>query len=531
MRITRILFSLVLLSITFTPIQSALAADLVSADGGWALSYPDFSKSLTDDPATCEWTISPRKNNSLSEFDKVTIYVQDSSGNKIDSNFEFPNADNDPSISISTDFYSEDAAKLAGQSSLLVTMTIGHHVSDSASITENFTVPLTTFPKRPSSFSGYVSLPSDFSTLIHPFPSSQDWFDLAFTLNDPFGDVDHLTFSLQDSSGKELSNKVDSLLDTGENTTSIAVVPMDLFNGNGKYQMKMELAFDPTLKLPPLTSTVPFQIVTPKKPSSFADFLQFSSDFSTVIHPNPSNCGDANFQYTVNDPYGEIDSINFSLRSTAYSNELDSTGVDSITPGVMSDKFFLCGSALTQADGKYQVTATITLKSQAQSKTYSATVPFAFENLIAESQAKLTSMGRVCTKASKFTVVKKGNCPAGYKEIVFTTPDQISWNKFSRTPDALKGKNFAVYGCVAQFDVNTGGSQFRGYLSPTNPNSAYSGVNTLFSGNAKSLLVLSEGDKFLAKVYVQGGTSYSSLGGSKGVPAVLIRDFVKLGTC
>jgi hypothetical protein len=113
----------------------------------------------------------------------------------------------------------------------------------------------------------------------------------------------------------------------------------------------------------------------------------------------------------------------------------------------------------------------------------------------------------------------------------FTKPTTTQWNSLSRTPNSQKGKNFIVYGCVAQFDANTGGSKFRGYVLPDPAKSYYSGVNSLLTGNAKSLLKLSEKDAFAAKVYVSGATTYTSIGGRNAVPNFAIRDFVKIGTC
>jgi len=107
----------------------------------------------------------------------------------------------------------------------------------------------------------------------------------------------------------------------------------------------------------------------------------------------------------------------------------------------------------------------------------------------------------------------------------------IQWNTLTRSAGSLKNRNFMVYGCVAQFDGNTGGSKFRAYALPSPAERYYDGANSLFTGSAKALLKLSKDDAFAAKVTISGATTYSTLGGRTSVPSFLIRDFVKIGTC
>ncbi len=95
----------------------------------------------------------------------------------------------------------------------------------------------------------------------------------------------------------------------------------------------------------------------------------------------------------------------------------------------------------------------------------------------------------------------------------------------------MKGKKFLLYGCVAQFDTNTGGSKFRAYSLPAPAERYYDGANSLFTGSAKSLLKLSKDDAFAAKVVVSGATTYTTLGGRTSVPSFSIKDFVKIGKC
>jgi hypothetical protein len=136
----------------------------------------------------------------------------------------------------------------------------------------------------------------------------------------------------------------------------------------------------------------------------------------------------------------------------------------------------------------------------------------------------------VCQKGSTFNTAK-GACPSGYKKVNFISPTTVQWNTLTRSAGSLKGKKFLVYGCVAQFDSNTGGSKFRAYTLPSPAERYFNGANSLYTGSAKSLLKLSEDDAFAAKVTVSGATAYATLGGRTSVPTFSIKDFVKIGSC
>ena len=145
-------------------------------------------------------------------------------------------------------------------------------------------------------------------------------------------------------------------------------------------------------------------------------------------------------------------------------------------------------------------------------------------------EALVASMPPLCQKGNSYLSSKAG-CPGGTKEAKFTAPGEVQWNSLTRNPNSQKGKKFLVYGCVAQFDSNTGGSKFRAYTLP-NPSDRYiTGANSLYTGSAKSLLKLSKDDAFAAKVTVSGATTYTTLGGRTTVPTFTIRDFVKIGEC
>jgi hypothetical protein len=159
-----------------------------------------------------------------------------------------------------------------------------------------------------------------------------------------------------------------------------------------------------------------------------------------------------------------------------------------------------------------------------------AQFPFSLAGKYSAVENLVSAMPTVCQKGSTYKTTK-GNCPSGYKNVSFTIPTTVQWNTLTRSANSLKGKKFLVYGCVAQFDTNTGGSKFRAYTLPAPAERYYSGANSLYTGSAKSLLKLSEDDAFAAKVVVSGATTYTTLGGRTSVPSFSLKDFVKIGTC
>ena len=192
----------------------------------------------------------------------------------------------------------------------------------------------------------------------------------------------------------------------------------------------------------------------------------------------------------------------------------------------------ICDYTIEKAVGPFTIKATIKFSSSTGKASIESVIPVKIENPVVKHLATLSAQGVVCVKGSTFSVAKSGKCASGTKIVNFSEPTDIQWNSLTRAPAQMKGKNFIIFGCVAQFDANTGGSKFRAYAAKTPQGSSWlSGVNSLFTGNAKSLLKLKEDDAFIAKVNVSGATSYSTIGNKTTVPTFAIRDFVKIGSC
>ena len=292
-------------------------------------------------------------------------------------------------------------------------------------------------------------------------------------------------------------------------------------------KLDIDRSFNSKLKDGNFTFSIP-TTTFPKRPGQLSEYIKLNTDFSKPIE-FPKECTDVFFSYTMNDPYKDVDEVNFDI--------IDSTGksmAGAYSYGYRSEtvqgELNLCPYSLESASGPFKFQIELQFKANLNKMPMTAQFPFSLAGKYSAVENVVSAMPTVCQKGSTYKTTK-GNCPSGYKNVSFTIPTTVQWNTLTRSANSLKGKKFLVYGCVAQFDTNTGGSKFRAYTLPAPAERYYSGANSLYTGSAKSLLKLSEDDAFAAKVVVSGATTYTTLGGRTSVPSFSLKDFVKIGTC
>jgi hypothetical protein len=371
----------------------------------------------------------------------------------------------------------------------------------------------------------------DFSTL----PTDTEWkFTLTGSGTAPnvILSGDDLELSVLDSRGTELAS--DTSFNFGSTVRSATFEPY-LFKSTIysadltsplTAKITIDRGFGSSLADVSLSFTIPVTTF-PKRPAAMADFVTLQPDFASPV-PYPKECTDLFFTYTVRDPYEDIEDLTFSI--------VDSTGKSIASAFVygygstpVKEDISLCPYSLDEAKAPLTLQTEIKFKSTLNRAPLVSQVPFEVEAKFAAVDKLVNAMSKVCKKGSQFRVAK--SCAGGFSEVNFIKPTTLQWNTLTRSANSMKGKSFLVYGCVAQFDTNTGGGKFRGYVLPEPAERYYSGTNSLLSGAAKSLLKLSENDAFAAKVTVLGSTTYSTIGGRTGVPNLQIRDYVKIGTC
>ena len=516
------------ISATGVGMTAANAAPVNVTSNGWTLTVPDLNFTTS----SWKFVLTPNSPNFLDDFDSVTLKLKDSKGKEIGSAFDYASMAKDPKLDFTMYVDASDFSKVESTSSFIATAEIKRGSSSKqANVNLTFSVPTTSFPKRPVAFVDYLSFSTDLTTLEMPFPKECEALEFKYTMNDPFSEISDIDFSLIDAKGEEIASESAYSSQKGEQKGDFSVCGYTIKDATAPFSIDVVITFDDETGKSNLSKN--YKILNskfPKRPVVFADYLTMKTDFANTEIPYPKSCTPFEYQYDLNDPYDEISSLDFSLldgSGKSLASDFDFAGESKTQTGSIS----LCDFTIATAVGPFTLKATIKFSSSNGKPSLESVIPVKIENPAIKYLTALKAQGVVCVKGSTYSVAKSGKCPSGAKAVNFTEPTELQWNTLTRSPAQVKGKNFVIFGCVAQFDANTGGSKFRAYASKTPTASWLSGVNSMFSGNAKSLLKLKENDAFIAKVNVSGAISYSTIGNKTSVPSFAVRDFVKIGTC
>jgi len=516
------------ISATGVGISAANAAPVNVVSNGWTLTVPD----LTFSSSNWIFVLTPNSPNFFDAGDSVTFTLKDSKGKSIGSSFDFTTTARKANVEFDIFVNASSFSTVDTVRPLTATVAIDRGFSSKLTdVNLTFSVPTTSFPKRPATYADYLSFSSDLTTLEMPFPKECEALEFKYTINDPFSEISDIDFSLTDAKGEEIASESAYSSDKGEQKGDFSVCGYSIKDTTAPFSIAVVISFVDETGKSNLTKN--YNILNskfPKRPVVFADYITMKTDFATKEIPYPKSCTPFEYQYDLNDPYNEVSSLDFSLLDGAgktLASDFDFASDSSTQTGSIS----LCDFTIAKAVGPFSLKATVKFSSSSGKPSIESVIPVKIENPAVKHLAALNAQGVVCVKGSTYSVAKSGKCPSGAKIINFSEPTEIQWNTLTRSPAQVKGKNFVIFGCVAQFDANTGGSKFRAYASKTPTASWLSGVNSIFTGNAKSLLKLKEDDAFIAKVNVSGAVSYSTIGNKTSVPSFAVRDFVKIGTC
>lgn len=517
------------LGISGAGITPASAAPFNVVSNGWTLTVPDlnFAKS------SWNFTLTPNSPNFFDEMDSVTLKLKDAKGKEIGSTFNYASSTKQSKLDFMIYVNASDFTNIDTVNPFAATAEVKRgYGSKQTNINLTFAISTSTFPKRPTQFGDYVKFEKDLTKQELPFPVDCAPYEFKYSISDPFVELSEVDFQLKDATGKTLESDYATSRESDLQKSEFNICAYDLKDSTGPYSLVTVLNFYDSTGKSDLTSITKLPSNNfPKRPTAFADYITMKTDFATTEIPYPkSSCTPFEYQYSVNDPYDEISSLDFSLldgSGKSLASDFDFVSKTAIQTGSIS----ICDYTVSKATGPFTLKATIKFSSSTGKPALESVIPVKIENPAVKYLATLNSQGVVCVKGSTYSVAKSGTCASGAKVVNFTEPTDIQWNTLTRAPAQVKGKNFVIFGCVAQFDANTGGSKFRAYASKTPSASWLSGVNSIFTGNAKSLLKLKEDDAFIAKVNVSGATSYSTIGNKTTVPTFAVRDFVKIGSC
>lgn len=516
------------ISATGVGISTANAAPINVVSNGWTLTVPD----LTFASSYWVFVLTPNLPNFYDAGDSVTFTLKDSKGKSIGSSFDLTTTAKKASLEFEIYVNASSFSNVETTKPFVATAALDRGFSSKLTdLNLTFSVPTTSFPKRPATFADYLKFSSDLTTLEMPFAKDCEDLEFKYTINDPFSEISDIDFSLKDAKGKEIASESAYSSEKGEQKGDFSVCGYTVKDSTAPFNIDVLISFDDETGKSNLSSK--YNILNskfPKRPTSFTEYIIMKTDFANTEIPYPKSCAPFEYQYDLNDPYDEISTLDFALldgSGKSLASDFDFAGESRTQTGSIS----LCDFTIAKAVGPFTLKATIKFSSSTGKPSLESIIPVKIENPAVKYVSTLNAQGVVCVKGSTYSVVKSGKCPSGAKAISFIEPSELQWNTLTRSPAQVKGKNFVIFGCVAQFDANTGGSKFRAYASKTPTASWLSGVNSMFAGNAKSLLKLKEDDVFIAKVNVSGAISYSTIGNKTSVPSFAIRDFVKIGTC
>jgi hypothetical protein len=515
-------------SATGVGITAANAAPINVVSNGWTLTVPD----LNFTSSYWVFVLTPNAPNFYDAGDSVNFTLKDSKGNSIGSSYDFTSTARKANLEFDIYVNASRFSTIDTVNSLIATAALDRGFSSKLSdLNLTFNVPTKSLPKRPVGFGDYLKFSSDLTDLEMPFPTDCEDLEFKYTINDPFSEISDIDFSLKDAKGEEIASEYAYSSEKGEQKSDFRICDYTVKDATAPFSIDVVIAFDDETGKSNLSKN--YEILNskfPKRPVVFADYLTMNTDFATTEIPYPKSCTPFEYQYSINDPYDEISSLDFSLldgSGKSLASDFDFASEATTQTGSIS----LCDFTIAKAVGPFTLKSTIKFSTSTGKPSLESVIPVKIENPAVKHLAALNAQGVVCAKGSTFSVAKSGKCPAGTKAVKFTEPTDIQWNTLTRAPAQVKGKNLLIFGCVSQFDANTGGSKFRAYASKTPTASWLSGVNSIFTGNAKNLLKLKEDDAFVAKINVTGATSYSTIGNKTTVPTFAIRDFVKIGTC
>ena len=205
----------------------------------WAMDYPDFSQALLD--GKWNFILKTINGNTIGSNDSADFVLKDANGKELLSDSGYSTGTNGTiefyDYIRGSDFAGVDLTRsLTG--TIKVSRSYGSALKD-AVIT--VTIPVTTFPKRPSTARDYVSMVTSFASI--PFPQDCTTTEFQFTVNDPYSDVSTVKFAVVDSSGKEIATATSFMTESGLQKEDVRLCPYSLDGTSAPYSFTTNISF------------------------------------------------------------------------------------------------------------------------------------------------------------------------------------------------------------------------------------------------------------------------------------------------
>jgi hypothetical protein len=206
----------------------------------WVVDYPDFSQALLD--KKWNFILKAINGNTIGSSDSANFILKDANGKELLSDSEYSTGANG-----TIEFYDyirgSDFAGVDLTRSLTGTIKVSRgygSVLKDAVIT--VTIPVTTFPKRPSTSRDYVSMVTSFTSI--PFPQDCTTTEFQFTVNDPYSEVSRVKFAVVDSSGKEIATATSYMMESGLQKEDVRLCSYALTGTSAPYSFTTNISFE-----------------------------------------------------------------------------------------------------------------------------------------------------------------------------------------------------------------------------------------------------------------------------------------------
>lgn len=252
--------------------KTAFARGVVTGTS-WAIDYPDFVVALQEEKWT--WILKGINGNSIGSGDSAEFVLTDANGKEVLNDSGYSSGDNG-TIEFWDYIYASDFAGIdltrAFKGNIKVTRGYGSALKD-ASIA--VTIPVTGFPKRPSTVSEYVQLQTNFTSIA--FPQSCTQTEFQFNLSDPYSEISTINFSITDSKGKEIGSSTSFSSSSGLQKDDIQICSYSLTGSVAPYEFTTKISFDSGTGKLALSQAIPFPIASKKdeaiaKASTLGDY-------------------------------------------------------------------------------------------------------------------------------------------------------------------------------------------------------------------------------------------------------------------
>ncbi|CAB4602334.1 MAG: hypothetical protein F2657_06700 [Actinobacteria bacterium] len=234
-----LIFSIVAVPLNALQVKSAFASGTATG-GNWAIDYPDFAQTLID--KKWSFTLKGINGNMIGSGDYAEFNLLDANGKELVNDSGYSSGVNGTiefwDYIRGSDFVGIDLTR-DFKGTVKVLREFGSKQKDAV---VSITIPASSFPKRPTTSSGYISIVTKFELI--PFPQECTDTEFQFNVMDPYSEISTVLFSIVDSAGKEVATATQYGLENGLQKDGIQLCAYSLAGTVAPYNFVTTVSFE-----------------------------------------------------------------------------------------------------------------------------------------------------------------------------------------------------------------------------------------------------------------------------------------------